>query len=156
MTHGARGVAKGFTLIELLVVITIIGILSSITIASLNVSRAKGRDAARISDIKQLQLTLELYYNSGNNKYPAALSTLSPTYISTIPKDPKTDANYYYAQTGSGTGYHLGALLEVYNDGALQNDVDATTTNFGGATSDCVNAGITVATNERCYDVVSQ
>lgn len=157
MTQGARSVGRGFTLIELLVVIVIIGILTSLTISALGTSRQKGRDAARISDIKQLQLTLELYYNSGNNSYPAALTSLSPTYITILPRDPKTGANYYYAQTGSGTGYHLGALLELYNTDMLQNDADATTTGFGGATKDCVSGSIgTNPVNELCYDVGAQ
>jgi hypothetical protein len=107
--------------------------------------------------VKQLQLTLELYYNSGNNAYPATLSSLSPTYIGTIPRDPQTNSQYYYAQTGSGTGYHLGALLELYNSDMLQNDADATTTSFGGATKDCNSSSIgTNPVNELCYDVVSQ
>nr|AQQ75000.1 hypothetical protein [uncultured bacterium] len=62
--------SRGFTLIELLVVIAIIGILSSVVLASLNSARQKGRDARRISDIKQLQLALELYYDA-NQSYPA-------------------------------------------------------------------------------------
>lgn len=45
---------KGFTLIELLVVVGIIGILATITIASLNSARGKARDAKRISDVKQM------------------------------------------------------------------------------------------------------
>lgn len=55
---------KGFTLIELLVVIAIIGILSSVVLASLNTARAKARDAKRLSDMHQMQVALELYYNS--------------------------------------------------------------------------------------------
>ena len=39
--------ARGFTLIELLVVISIIGILSSFAVVSLNSARAKARDALR-------------------------------------------------------------------------------------------------------------
>ncbi len=60
---------KGFTLIELLVVVAIIGILAAVILASLNSARAKGRDAKRISDLKQIQNALELY-KSDNNTYP--------------------------------------------------------------------------------------
>ena len=60
---------RGFTLIELLVVIAIIGMLSSVVLASLNTARAKARDARRVSDLKQMQLALELYYDS-NGSYP--------------------------------------------------------------------------------------
>lgn len=44
----------GFTLIELLVVIAIIGLLASVILASLNGARQKGRDARRVSDLKQM------------------------------------------------------------------------------------------------------
>ena len=60
---------RGFTLIELLVVIAIIGILSSVVLASLNSAREKARDARRVSDLKQMQVALELYYDS-HNAYP--------------------------------------------------------------------------------------
>ncbi|OGD66915.1 hypothetical protein A2442_03465 [Candidatus Campbellbacteria bacterium RIFOXYC2_FULL_35_25] len=62
----------GFTLIELLVVISIIGLLSSVVMASLNSARAKARDANRMAGIKQLQLALEMYYND-NGTYPDAV-----------------------------------------------------------------------------------
>ncbi len=55
---------SGFTLIELLVVIAIIGILSSIVLASLNTSRSKARDAKRLSDMHQMEVALELYYDT--------------------------------------------------------------------------------------------
>ncbi len=53
----------GFTLIELLVVIAIIGILASIVLVSINSTRIKARDARRMSDLRNVQLALEMYYD---------------------------------------------------------------------------------------------
>ena len=60
----------GFTLVELLVVIAIIGVLASVVLVSLNSARAKARDARRLTDVKQIQTALELYYDA-NGYYPA-------------------------------------------------------------------------------------
>jgi len=60
---------KGFTLIELLVVVAIIGLLSSVIMASLNSARIKARDAKRAEDIHQIQTAVEMYYND-NGHYP--------------------------------------------------------------------------------------
>lgn len=113
--------AKGFTLIELLVVIAIIGLLASIILASLNTAQQKGRDARRISDLKEVQLALELFYDSTGN-YPiqgSALSAtpsasslpsgLAPTYISQLPTDPSqpssgSSAYYYQYESLDSTG----------------------------------------------------
>lgn len=60
---------KGFTLIELLVVISIIGLLSSVVLASLNQARAKARDSQRKQAVIQIRNALELYY-ADHNSYP--------------------------------------------------------------------------------------
>jgi len=60
----------GFTLIELLVVISIISLLASVSLASLNQARAKARDTALIANIRTLITALEFYYDANNNKYP--------------------------------------------------------------------------------------
>lgn len=104
---------RGFTLIELLVVIAIIGLLSSVILASLNTARKKGRDARRLSDLKQLQLALELYNSDqAGSGYPAALSSLAPTYIPAIATDPSTDSAYPYVVSDAGTYYCIGTTLE--------------------------------------------
>lgn len=117
---------RGFTLIELLVVIAIIGILSSVVLASLNSARQKSRDARRVGDIKQLQLSLEMYYDS-SNYYPQAISDLVPTYIPVAPLDPQTNTAYTYAPSAvsNATGYVLRATLETDHN-ALDNDIDGT------------------------------
>lgn len=141
--YGIRNTTRGFTLIELLVVIAIIGILSSVVLASLNTARQKGRDARRISDIKQLQLALELNYDSAQT-YPVGnitslASLVSSNYISSVPTDPSsgtTVINYSYqslnndgstacaAPATSCTKYILGATLEVGGSAVLTSDVD--------------------------------
>lgn len=71
--HETPRQSAGFTLIELLVVISIIALLASIVLASLNSARAKARDARRIADLRQLQTAVEFYYDS-NNIYPGPTS----------------------------------------------------------------------------------
>ena len=61
---------KGFTLIELLVVISIIGILSSFAVVSLNDARIKARDALRKGDMAQLRTALYLYFDDNSYRYP--------------------------------------------------------------------------------------
>lgn len=62
---------KGFTLIELLIVISIIGLLSTLAVTALSNARTKARDTQRITDIKQIQTALALYYEK-NGKYPVS------------------------------------------------------------------------------------
>jgi len=126
---------RGFTLIELLVVIAIIGILSSVVLASLNSARQKSRDARRVSDIKQMQLALELSFDS-NGTYPASLDTLvSGGFIAATSSDPQTGAAYTYEQLTSGTDYVLRADLEDVSHNALSGDIDGTV-----GTTDCSDA----------------
>jgi general secretion pathway protein G len=137
--------ARGFTLIELLVVIAIIGILSGVVLTSLNGARQKGRDARRISDIKQLQLALELYYDS-TGAYPLTICPSGTTgpcptsvlvsggYIQSLPTDPTGNLVYSYSPYASSAnatvciGYHLGGSLESGSThSVMQNDADGTT-----------------------------
>ncbi len=69
----SKNKSLGFTLIELLVVIAIIGILSAVVISSLRVARERARDARRLSDMKEIETALALYYND-NGRFPIGLS----------------------------------------------------------------------------------
>ncbi|MFB6212908.1 MAG: prepilin-type N-terminal cleavage/methylation domain-containing protein [Candidatus Magasanikbacteria bacterium] len=98
---------EGFTLIEMLVVVAIIGLLSSAVLVGLNDARQRARDARRISDLRQIQNGLELYYNS-NGRYPP--NEVYGTLDANLPKDPQGGEYYYVAKNSQF--YVLGACLE--------------------------------------------
>lgn len=120
--------ATGFTLIELLVVISIISLLASIVLASLNSARAKARDARRVSDIREIEKALYLYYDNANawpgvtytdgnlagwevSFYSDFMEYLAPAYFSKTPVDP--------INTGppAQTSPPLGAMFNPRPDG---------------------------------------
>lgn len=127
---------KGFTLIELIIVVAIIGILASIVLVGLGGFRARGRDARRIADLKQVQNGLELYFarcghypgtaNCASNAAAATWSDMSSALLNSglgvnqVPDDPITANNYGYCREAASTGrYVIGSVLEDVNNPAL-------------------------------------
>lgn len=158
---------RGFTLIELLVVIAIIGILASVVLASLNDARKKSRDARRVADIKQIQLALELYFDS-KGTYTTTGDKFAPLVaeglLAVAPDDPVDGRDYSYAAfdnssslgacDGSTTAcltYHVGANMEGDEDSnpVLKTDADKNW-GFDGDTTDCA----TTAGLDGCYDLI--
>lgn len=122
----------GFTLIELLVVIAIIGVLSGVVLQSLQSARYKSQNATRLSNIDQIDKSLQLYLTKTNGTLPSTggsvwqcvgltagtcwvagygpattLNTALTGNISIIPKDPVLttgDGNYYVYNGACNSG----------------------------------------------------
>ena len=129
MTGQQNKSKSGFTLIELLVVISIISLLSSVVLSSLNSARAKSRDSRRLLDQNEIRKALELYASDNGGNYPVNnawwgncsnfgshptsgstgyIPNLAPQYIPVLPLDPKpvgTTGCYLY--TSNGTDYMM-------------------------------------------------
>lgn len=120
---------KGFTLIELLVVIAVIGLLSLLTVLALGQKREQMRDIERLSNLRDVQAHLELYF-VGHNEYPVApapgkvlgqtdavclnASGFAPAncaspIMTNVPKDP---GDFQYIYTSDGSLYTISAELE--------------------------------------------
>ncbi len=106
---------------------------------SLSSARQKSRDAKRISDIGQIQLALELYFDA-HQGYPLTLAPLSEeNFIPMNPLDSSTRKPYAYlpllalkklgdpetiCSKNPCASYVLGASLERNDNYVLQNDAD--------------------------------
>ena len=153
---------RGFTLVEMLVVIAIIAILTGIIMTNLVGSKAKSRDAKRASDLAQIQLAIEQFFDRCG-QYPSSLDTSaggvgicpddangSPitlgNFISVIPVDPSSGDAYDYVTNHDSisqnylqpTDYVLHTTFETTNSVSAQ----SVTTNlplwfvyFGGGNS---------------------
>lgn len=127
---------QGFTLIELLVVISIISLLSSVVLVSLNPVRAKARNVHRNADVAQLVKAFNLGLDTGSlpstggtnyaclstscygdwSALPAiaAVDSFLAPYINK-PTDPsdssRTYGGYLYAETWYGVGPYDGTVF---------------------------------------------
>lgn len=131
----------GFTLIELLVVVAIVGLLSSVVLASIDSARENARDARRKADLRQIQSALELYYGD-NGSYPVGSAGSDRScwinqegqsgchplggltdggYMQSVPVDPAANTYVgsgcggaqFYSYWSNGQEYLLGAVEET-------------------------------------------
>jgi len=135
---------KGFTLIELLVVIAIIGLLSTLAVVALGQARVKARDSKRLSDMKQMQTALELFYTD-QGAYPVEATAVSlgdathaclhsagfvatgcaNPYMGMVPTDP-TSVTTYYSYTGATDTYTITSALEGVMSGFVAGAISLT------------------------------
>lgn len=91
----------GFTLIELLVVISIIGLLASVVLVSLNSARTKAKAARAAADLRQIGTALSMYLDD-NGIYPCHDHNWDD-----VKEKVWADKYLKWPQTPYGTHYHF-------------------------------------------------
>lgn len=110
---------SGFTLVELLVVISIIGILSSFAVVSLNTARQKARDALRKGDMAQIRTALNLYYDNNAYQYPVCgnFDPLEADFGADVGTDPDSGSVCYITELNTAlTSGSRPLMLEAPKD----------------------------------------
>lgn len=114
---------RAFTLIELLVVIAIVGLVATLAVVGLQNVRQNARDSKRVSDMRQLQTALEIFFIE-NGRYPTeeewnSGSISSPSsgdpLMGSIPSSPspadgdcsEASNTYTYTSRDNGASYTI-------------------------------------------------
>lgn len=136
-------VHKGFTLVELLVVIAIIAILAAVVVLIINPLELtrRGRDAARLTDLANLQQAINVAVQEATSSAAAILCSGASTPCSgssntgtrssngtgwvkvnlsaqqsvsvpTLPVDPTNNTTYHYTYCSDGTAWEIDTTLE--------------------------------------------
>ena len=128
---------QGFTLIELLVVITIIGVLATIVLNSLNSSRARAYDSKIKQQLARFRSSAEIYYS---NQSPTGYYNSGTLSVCTTAGTIFTDVTTANAAPGS---YILATNLPANTTvvcGANQNAYAVKATMYSGGAYWCVDS----------------
>jgi hypothetical protein len=133
--------------------------LASVVLVGLAPAQRRGRDARRLTDLKESQTALELYYNKCGH-YPGgsdcagagiaadwtaliAALTGSSIGVSQMPDDPSAGKHYGYYANNERTQYLLTAVLEDANNPVLQRQPPASEVNqMSGFSGTCGSANL--------------
>ena len=103
----AAGQVRGFTLVELLVVVSIIALLISILLPSLQGARNQSRDAVCMSNLHQFGVMIQYYLSDHSDRLPYILGT------NTGSGQPNNAPYHQYYQILHNVPYYKGGL-ELY------------------------------------------
>ena len=135
---------RGFTLVELLVVIAIVAILAAVVVLIINPLELtrRGRDAARLSDLSNLQNAINVAVQEATDSGEAILCATTGSYpcdgdsmtdtraadgsgwvevalgsngsvsVPTLPIDPTNTNTYHYAYCADNDAWEINAVLE--------------------------------------------
>lgn len=121
---------KKIHLFELIVVIAILGLLSTLALIAIGSARQQARDAARLEDVREMQVALELYFGDFN-RYPEvtdgvilgeanfaclqaqgwAAEGCESEYLLRVPSNP-TPGGIPYRYVSDGSSYSVEFALE--------------------------------------------
>ena len=133
---------SAFTLVELLVIIIVIGVLSTFVVIAIGSSQVKARDSRRVSDLRQIQIGLEMFFaeeghypiqNPGDpslDEFKLGQPLVGPvsgkTFMNVVPHNPtpfsdgacRASTDYVYSGT-TGTTYDITYCIG-FNTGDLK------------------------------------